>query len=153
MCLTTDIKATERYRKKLTVTGKRWAWKYLRVGYKAASAFEATEENIYLFAPYHTATQYKPGEILSNRNTIDLSPQEMHQVGVYRGIHVKTSRQAAVRDASRNDVVLRVEVEASDFVAAGNQNDAVFMKVRVHEKDYKRAIRQWLKQIKALKLG
>jgi len=63
---------------------------------------------------------------------------------VFHGIHVFTNREAALNKMVSNRwdrVVVCCHVEMSDFVACNGKGEAVFMKITISPRNYRRAVR------------
>lgn len=108
---------------------------------------------------YQKSGKILPGEIVSDRKSKDLSYNEKNYDTIEVGIHVyldfftaneeKHALQSSLFETTSSTdphvnetfVVVPVTGYEEDFIAAGN-NDAVFMKVHLSQKDYDRAIKE-----------
>jgi hypothetical protein len=139
MCLAINKKRTKRVLRTLKEHDDICVmWKILR------------RSNGELIAPYHY-TKYLPGINDSNRHvhlgvSAELTDHEMITGIIYHGIHVFTNNKEALkwkREWLCNQevyVVVPVRVRKIDFIAAGNDYDAVFNRIHLSEKDYSKAL-------------
>ena len=90
-----------------------------------------------LYSPVFTCFRWKPGIVESDRES-----RIQHTYAVYEGIHVYTSKNAGLKRCyeNLNQVLVPVICCLSDLVCAGDNEDAVLMKVRLRKKDYDAAI-------------
>jgi len=157
MCLKVSDKRTEKF----WTTGRRrdksfiWAYKVYHYNLRTGN-FSS------IFYPEEFPGGIKYGKIISTRKTQKIGDDEYDRYDefyedheVSRGIHVILSSQEAHNNCefesdtnysttnSRRFVIVRVKCYKKDFVAVSNSEDshAVFMKVSILRKDYRR-IRQ-----------
>ena len=132
MCLRINGKRTKRVERTLRDNGgKTVMWKILR--------FHIHYDGIVLSAPYYEY-KYSPGWNKSNRIDSDFYLSNV----IYLGIHVFTNKSCAIAYKAWSDectVVVPVTVHEKDFIAAGTDYDAVFMKVFLKKEDYDKTIK------------
>ena len=95
---------------------------------------------------YDTGFDILPGEIVSNRKEIGHDIWDCGD-GIYRGIHVNLNTRKGIEEV--NDwkrvapkvVVVCVTAHVDDLVCVGYRGDAVFMKVKLSRKSWKKALK------------
>jgi hypothetical protein len=136
MCMAYSATETARVKKLLkdSVNGKMTAYKVYSV--EGQYNKDRVQTGYKLLAPYMygKVTIGKDGTITSNRTSASVTAKEKKN-GVEQGIHLYLKKSAAEEShGSRSDrVILEVEVDKDDFVAAGPYH-AVFTKIRIKDK-------------------
>ena len=131
MCLYYDKEATKKLRAKMKARGGTMTL------WKVYSHYAGWLWPIYWS---HTGS-VGPGVVKSDRQgTVRGGDDKDSVTGVLRGIHVYTTRGRAKGNQDRGEVIVPVTCRLSDLVAAGNAGDAVFMKVEITRRNYKRAV-------------
>lgn len=138
MCLVVDEKKTKGFWSTRGRKGKKWCWAY--------KIYEFHDNK--LVSPYFGGV-VDFGEIKSNRCTQEAGSddRDRNNLCVSRGIHVihNSKRISPWRkdclDFGQLPVVVRVKCYKEDFVAADDKGEAVFMKVFLTRKEYRRARR------------
>ena len=106
-----------------------------------------------LHSPYisffNTRLNWKPGYIKSNRLSNKISLCDAYNRYISKGIHIFLKKYDAIRlkTYGKNYVIIRLEVNMKDFVAA-SRTEAVFTKVRLYKKEYIKCLNS-LKVIKS----
>lgn len=97
----------------------------------------------------------KPGYVVSNRGSKEITYSEKDWGKVYAGIHVHETNQSTKCDIDcatgfyRTTVVIPVVCALKDLVASGYYNDkdsSVFMKIKITKKTWKKLEKQFLKK-------
>ena len=153
MCCKIDKERTKRVLRTLTERGEKTTmWKIYMVEFslpeKGCRNIRYTIKHLYRkgidFGSF--------GWVKSNRKKQKLSWEEKAEwsEGIRKGIHVYTNKEAALRESDSyrkyyynyelKPVLVPVTVYKKDFVAAGNQYDAVFMKVFLNKDDFQEQV-------------
>jgi hypothetical protein len=134
MCLYIHVRNTEEILKELRKNnGKGVMLKRLRYRQKADGQYE-------LVSPFIEKV-FSPGDNVSDRDYgKDLSIDEKARREVEHGIHVFTSIARAKHYMKPDEIIVPVTVREKDFVAAGDDEDAVFVKVHLDKEAYNKTI-------------
>ena len=140
MCMVESISATEKLRAAMAAKGgKATCWKRYRRSLRGG-----LQSVVYVGDPI------TPGKIVSDRTRQEagLDQQDGPRISatddphtIYRGIHVYTNRAAAAQWAQSWHAVVAVRCLLADLVAAGADDQAVFMKVHLSKRSYAAAMR------------
>ena len=144
MCLIIDKKATKEY-KALFKTCNSLEF------YKNYFVYGDRYRPRVLVSPFLSQHVYRCNDqdwIRSNRWLPILSPFELSTGEVLKGIHVWTSLDVAEKQASYNEITVRVRGNRQDFLAAGDMNNCVFTKIKLANfyqviEDYRSKVRKW----------
>lgn len=125
MCLTVSIKDNVVFERGVSKAPKR------RIAYKLVTPkrrayFRASYLPLYTYRSIHSETN---GNIIRGRRTTSYG-----DVLYNAGIHVYTTLRYAHRRRRLglgNCIIVRVEVNAADWIASGTRNDAVYSKIKV----------------------
>lgn len=90
-----------------------------------------------LISPYYY-TQYLPGWIKSNSRA-KLQSKDLREIN--KGIHVFINKKSAELLASYGRVYVKMTANLEDLICVGD-NDAVFKKVYLSQKEYERAVEE-----------
>ena len=97
---------------------------------------------------------YNSGWNNSNRKKVELADYEIDSDSVDFGIHVYADMDnACYEDHAKKfpiDVFVPVTVHEEDFVCAGEESDAVFMKVFIEQEDFEKALVEGKNKLEAL---
>jgi len=133
MCLRADDVETKEFWNTEKRKGKKWCW-CIKI-YKF--------ENGKLYSPFFDSDPIEFGEIVSNRDS-----KYYNDHLLTKGIHVCyflaeiQSWLQDLKDFNEHPVCCRVKCYKEDFVAADQDGNAVFMKVRLSRAEYRKAIRE-----------
>jgi hypothetical protein len=135
MCLEYRKEITDKVRKSFKGKQCIYVYKLLKVDYL----------NGELFSDVYSSHHWFQGMNVSNRESVELDAfGEVSSVFsntglVFRGFHVYLKNQPAVY---RNCCIVRLTARPKDFVAAGLNGEAVFTRLRLSKKEYKKALKE-----------
>ena len=82
--------------------------------------------------------QYNIGENISDRITPNPTQEELECTVIHKGIHVFTNKDIAIEESypEEDELVVSVTCYKKDFIAIGENYDAVFNKVYLSRKQF-----------------
>ena len=142
MCLYINQARTKEIEEKLKNSPRQQCifWKvYSRVNWKNQFSSGTFLRPLY----YPKTGKVSFGRIFSCRPYKKITENEKDTNRIDYGIHVYITKKKAIAHytSSLNPVLVPVICELKDFIAAGNDNDAVFTKVRLTKRSYQKAIK------------
>ena len=113
------------------------ATRHLKGRMKKTGSIICYKELVHVHAPIFYL-QYQAGWNISDRPSINLLYDEKRGGEVNKGIHVYVSKKVAQQRTNRKLIPVRCYLK--DLVKAGRNSEAVFMKVFITKKDWKKHV-------------